>query len=469
MCITRLLSALLALHLLAGCVSWQIVKEATVGEPPVFVVQVVFDDMPRPMIIVLSDNQIPPPPPVITALALTPPLTDCSSVNFYVNPNSHDSNLLEFKPRDIQPIWLKSKAEEMAQWRYIKQNKCTIILTIGYIEDVGFSGISASTSSGPFVRYKFTFPEGEPAKPSYWAALPFTLFGDAAITTGLIVYAPFIYGHGVPQDKLQISFTFPDNTRKETVVTRSECDDILKRTTGIYRHPAFNLFRISETCNEEAIDDWTRAALFKLRLSFEEEPSGDRRQLSSVGGHYGPWAHDVPCEILAHHRNVCTNHTLDGYFSRKETAIQWSLTSTEMERHNKSVAHYRLFGMSSAQLKQLATEGDPDAQLQLYWNDIYADDALMWLCRAADQGSAEAQYRLGMLYENGSDNFPKDEVRAYLWYQMTKSTDAYNNQQQAIRLWKGLSLDQAKRANRLIDEWKPGVCERDLAVQGPKY
>lgn len=42
-------------------------------------------------------------------------------------------------------------------------------------------------------------------------------------------------------------------------------------------------------------------------------------------------------------------------------------------------------------------------------------EACHWYRKAADQGSSEAQYNLGVIYEHGEGVEP-DEVEAYHWY-----------------------------------------------------
>ena len=41
-------------------------------------------------------------------------------------------------------------------------------------------------------------------------------------------------------------------------------------------------------------------------------------------------------------------------------------------------------------------------------------EAVKWYRKAADQGHAQAQYNLGVMYYNG-DGVPENHVRAYVW------------------------------------------------------
>lgn len=109
------------------------------------------------------------------------------------------------------------------------------------------------------------------------------------------------------------------------------------------------------------------------------------------------------------------------------------------------------------------TQDQPSAEsdLQMYYNDPSHSDAKKWLCRAADLGNPEAQYRLALLYENGSEGLTKDSVRAYMWYRISESTGGYMRpSDQAERLLVTMTPEQAGQAEQLVHNWRPGECER---------
>ncbi|NOU35444.1 MAG: hypothetical protein HOO88_01515 [Kiritimatiellaceae bacterium] len=73
--------------------------------------------------------------------------------------------------------------------------------------------------------------------------------------------------------------------------------------------------------------------------------------------------------------------------------------------------------------REKANRGDVDAQRSLGY--IYstsfgvpydAKESAKWYRLAAEQGDAEAQYRLGRGYDTGTDGFPLDEKEANKWY-----------------------------------------------------
>ena len=74
--------------------------------------------------------------------------------------------------------------------------------------------------------------------------------------------------------------------------------------------------------------------------------------------------------------------------------------------------------VSAASLKQKAHEGDPRAQYELGRRCSEKKNhrcALIWLQKAAEQGHAGAQNRLGVMYERG-EGVRVDMVEAYRWF-----------------------------------------------------
>jgi TPR repeat protein len=103
----------------------------------------------------------------------------------------------------------------------------------------------------------------------------------------------------------------------------------------------------------------------------------------------------------------------------------------------------------------------------MYWNDIGHKDAKKWLCRSADSGYAEAQYRLGLLYENGCEGVPKDRVMAFMWYRLSASSEIdMRFVDNALRVYQELTHEQAAAADLLVQDWKPGQCEHNLLPVG---
>ena len=73
-------------------------------------------------------------------------------------------------------------------------------------------------------------------------------------------------------------------------------------------------------------------------------------------------------------------------------------------------------------LAERAEQGDADAQFRLgvmydIGQGVPQDEAkaAAWYKKAAEQGDADAQLNLGLMYDNGR-GVPQDEVRAVAWY-----------------------------------------------------
>ena len=79
------------------------------------------------------------------------------------------------------------------------------------------------------------------------------------------------------------------------------------------------------------------------------------------------------------------------------------------------------------EIKALADQGHADAQYLL--GLMYANgegvpendaEAVKWFRKAADQGHAAAQFNLGYMYATG-EGVPENNIRAYVWLSMAKT------------------------------------------------
>jgi len=80
------------------------------------------------------------------------------------------------------------------------------------------------------------------------------------------------------------------------------------------------------------------------------------------------------------------------------------------------------YGQDFDETKLLAEQGDADAQYNLGLMYLLGDgvpendaEAVKWFRLAAEQGYATAQYNLGRMYANGY-GVPQNNIRAYVWY-----------------------------------------------------
>ena len=85
-------------------------------------------------------------------------------------------------------------------------------------------------------------------------------------------------------------------------------------------------------------------------------------------------------------------------------------------------------------------------------------EAAMWYRLGAEQGEAEAQITLGLMYENG-DDVPQNYVEAHKWYSLAAAGD----QPGEVRDWALRNRDNVEakmtpseiaEAQRLAREWK---------------
>jgi TPR repeat protein len=117
-------------------------------------------------------------------------------------------------------------------------------------------------------------------------------------------------------------------------------------------------------------------------------------------------------------------------------------------------------------LRKAADQGYAEAQFKLGWAyengyGVREDHMLaaMWWREAADQGNADAQIKLAWLYENG-DGIQQDCALAYLWLNWAAAhTSNVVVRQAAIKqrdeVAAKMTPDQIAEAQRLASEWKP--------------
>ncbi|MES9937691.1 MAG: hypothetical protein ABW153_14695 [Sedimenticola sp.] len=118
----------------------------------------------------------------------------------------------------------------------------------------------------------------------------------------------------------------------------------------------------------------------------------------------------------------------------------------------------RLWLAHEDELTVAAESGNPEARLQLYWNDTR--EGQYWLCLAANQGYPKASYRVAQLYEFGDDDVTKDIQRAYLWYDAAAKSCHPWARKDAQRISHDL-LNRGEQYNtrHMMDEWMPLDCK----------
>ncbi len=111
--------------------------------------------------------------------------------------------------------------------------------------------------------------------------------------------------------------------------------------------------------------------------------------------------------------------------------------------------------------RQLADQGNADAQCSLglmygFGNGVTQDyaAALKWYHKAADQGYADAQLNLGLLYTRGK-GVTHDIVQAHMWYTLAAASGDRSAGALRDALAKKMTPAQIAEAQKLAREWKP--------------
>ncbi len=87
------------------------------------------------------------------------------------------------------------------------------------------------------------------------------------------------------------------------------------------------------------------------------------------------------------------------------------------------------------------------------WGRGDYDTALREFLPLAEQGLAQAQVNLGIIYSQGR-GVPKDSVQAYRWYTLADSQGDDLAEEFKDHLEKSMTLDELAEAQRLAREWQ---------------
>jgi len=113
------------------------------------------------------------------------------------------------------------------------------------------------------------------------------------------------------------------------------------------------------------------------------------------------------------------------------------------------------------EFKALAEQGNAEAQNNLgimyeYGRGVPEDDteAAKWFLKAAEQGNRFAQLSLGIMYECGA-GVPQDYVLAYMWLNLAAAQDSAGAEKERDSVAEKMTPAQIAEAQRLATEWKP--------------
>ena len=74
----------------------------------------------------------------------------------------------------------------------------------------------------------------------------------------------------------------------------------------------------------------------------------------------------------------------------------------------------------------------------------------------AEQGNANAQYNLGVFYDNGL-RVPQDTVRAYMWFNLSAAQGREGAAAFRDLIARRMNAAQIAEAQKLAGEWKPNM------------
>ncbi len=124
------------------------------------------------------------------------------------------------------------------------------------------------------------------------------------------------------------------------------------------------------------------------------------------------------------------------------------------------------YAMAIRELRPLAEQGVAEAQSNLgvmyeRGQGVPQDyaEAVKWYRKAAEQGNASAQHNLGVMYDKGG-GVPQDYVQAHKWYNLAASRHPPGeDRDRAVKnrdiVAKRMTPAQISEAQQLAREWKP--------------
>ena len=132
-------------------------------------------------------------------------------------------------------------------------------------------------------------------------------------------------------------------------------------------------------------------------------------------------------------------------------------------RHRAGEEAYKRgdYAMALKEFRPLAQEGDADAQfnLGLMYSEGYGvsqdyKEAAQWFRLAAKQGHPDAQLNLGILYAEGA-GVPQNYVLAHKWFNLAAVEGDKKSEKARNRVEELMTPAQLAEAQRLAREWMP--------------
>jgi len=233
----------------------------------------------------------------------------------------------------------------------------------------------------------------------------------------------------------------------------------------------------------DGTDKWAEWATAQLEYRFKDLSLSDREQAKRMQANWEPGR----CESELYYGPSAPGWPpLPSGPSGDLETIDEVLPATAVVTF-RSNEYKRVPGVLDPELRAASEAGDAKAQWLAYRVIGYAPDGYQWLCRAADQGHTQARMELGYLYRSGISGFTQDYSHAYMWYRLAglgahsgavesamkkiekDPTSCAKGQtcfiaHEIVQLQNVLHSDGVSEVERLLEQWQPGQCERELAT-----
>jgi len=244
----------------------------------------------------------------------------------------------------------------------------------------------------------------------------------------------------------------------------TEAETLFKRSLAIFEknlgpehfHVARTLVSLAKVYSKQG--KYAEAeTLFKRSLAIFEKKKNMRSDRSNVA---------IVLELLAMVSYNQNNYAeAETFYKRSLAIIEKTLRPDDpvLEKLRQSIRdnNQKAEAEAARWYREAADQGHADAQTELgvmYFTGEgvtrdYAE-AVRWYRKAADQGYAIAQTSLALLYDNGL-GVAKDYVQAHMWYSLAVAQGKKNARERRDSLAEKMTPAQIAEAQKLAREWKP--------------
>ena len=84
-------------------------------------------------------------------------------------------------------------------------------------------------------------------------------------------------------------------------------------------------------------------------------------------------------------------------------------------------------------------------------------EAVSWFRKAAEQGHAEAQHALGLMYRYHVAGMPQDVVLAYMLWSLASAGGNANATEQRASIARQMTPEQIEEGQAMSRAWRPGT------------